>query len=251
MSHIFKLLTLNLRHDADRWLERRALVAAALAAHAADVIAFQEVALPVRQADLIAADLMALGQPTYTVHVASKWGEESSREGIALLSRLPVVEVDTLNLPVGGRVAQRLRVLKHDLPFDVVNTHLHHEPEDDESLREPQMRTIVDWLTASAAPDRNWLITGDFNAQPLSSTVQLLSGRFRSAYSTLHGAEPLTFPTPLVDYDYPPVAIDYIFFDPTRLTPVSATIVGAQPAAHDPRLYPSDHFGLTAAFSPE
>ncbi len=99
MSHTFKLLTLNLRHDADRWPERRPLLAAALAAHAADVIAFQEVALPIRQADLIAADLAALGQPAYTVHIASKWGAESSREGIALLSRLPVVEVDTSSCP--------------------------------------------------------------------------------------------------------------------------------------------------------
>lgn len=244
----FKLLTLNLRHNADRWLERRPLVAAALAAHDADVIAFQEVWLPIQQADLLAADLAALTKsPTYAIRVQPKSGAEFDREGIALLSRLPVLESSSLELPVGNRVAQRVRVLKDGHAFDVVNTHLHHEPVFDESIREPQMRALLDWLNVS--PDRNWLVCGDFNAQPQSSTVQRIAARFRSAYATLHGADPLTFPTPLVDYDYPPVALDYIFFDPARLTPTAAEVVAAQPAAHDARLYPSDHFGLTATFT--
>lgn len=244
----FKLLTLNLRHNADRWPERRPLVAAALAAHAADVIAFQEVWLPIRQADLIAADLAALlDPPTYTVHVRPKGGHESDREGIALLSRLPILESAALDLPGGNRVAQRLRVVKDGHAFDVVNTHLHHEPELAETIREPQMRALLDWLAAS--PDRNWLVCGDFNAHPHSTTVQQIAARFRSAYATLHGADPLTFPTPLVDYVYPPVALDYVFFDPARLTPNAAELVGDQPSAHDPRLYPSDHIGLTVTFT--
>ena len=32
------------------------------------------------------------------------------------------------------------------VPLHVVNTHLHHQPFDDESVREPQVRAILAWL---------------------------------------------------------------------------------------------------------
>lgn len=255
MTETFKLLTLNLRHDADRWTERRPLIARVLAHHAADVVAFQEVALRVQQADLLAADVAALPDaPTYTVHVQSKWGDQPW-EGIALLSKHPVTEVDAIDLPEGGRVAQRIRVVKAGFAVDVVNTHLHHRPETDETIRLPQMQALRAWVARLSADgqDRRWLIAGDFNAQPASATVQHMVGQYPSAYAVLHGADPLTFPTALATgtaATTPEIAIDYIFFDPARLDVTSAELVGAQPAPGDDRLYPSDHLGIVAAFTP-
>ena len=52
-----RLLTLNLRQDLDRWPERLPLVVAALAEADADVIALQEVALPIEQDELLAEAL--------------------------------------------------------------------------------------------------------------------------------------------------------------------------------------------------
>ncbi|MBE2270923.1 MAG: endonuclease/exonuclease/phosphatase family protein [Anaerolinea sp.] len=250
MTENFTLLTLNLRHDADRWLERRPLIADVLAEHSADVIAFQEVALRIQQAHLIAADIESrLGKRTYEVHVQSKWGDQAW-EGIAFLTKLPVVEVGAIDLPEGHRVAQRVRVLKDGVPVDVVNTHLHHLPEDDESIRAPQAQAILDWIAQLSGDGqaRRWLITGDFNAQPHTETIQQIAGRYKSAYATLHGADPVTFPTPLVREGYPPFAIDYIFYDPQYVEAVGAGLVGTQPDPRDANLYPSDHFGITAEF---
>src|SRR5260370_8500782 len=54
-----KLLTLNLRHDEDRWPERSELVLEELVREHPDVIAFQEVALHIDQAHFIADKLNA------------------------------------------------------------------------------------------------------------------------------------------------------------------------------------------------
>ncbi len=248
-----KILTFNLRHDADRWAERYPLVVQALREQDADIIGFQEAAISIRQAHLIADALHTeTGTPPYGVYVQPKWGE-NSHEGIALLTRLPVVEVDAIDLPEGGRVAQRLCVIDQGRPLNIVNTHLHHLPEDDEYVRLPQMQAILAWLAAltDTHPNEPWVCVGDFNAQPHSATIQAAAKTFTSAYRAIHGADPLTFPTPLVkdSGSYPRIAIDYVFVDPAALTVVNAALIGTSPAAHDPSLYPSDHFGIAAELS--
>lgn len=248
-----KIVTFNLRHDADRWVERFPLVVEALREQDADIIGFQEVAIPIRQAHLIADALHTeTGIRPYSVYVQPKWGEHS-HEGVALLTRLPVVEVDAIDLPEGGRVAQRLRVIDQGHALNIVNTHLHHQPEDDEHVRLPQMQAILAWIAAltDTHPNEPWVIVGDFNAQPHTATIQAAVKTFTSAYRAVHGADPLTFPTPLVkDSDsYPRIAIDYIFVDPAALTAASVGLIGTSPAVHDPSLYPSDHFGIAAELS--
>ncbi|MFN8527993.1 MAG: endonuclease/exonuclease/phosphatase family protein [Anaerolineae bacterium] len=241
-----KIVTLNLRHDADRWSERYPLVVKALARQNADVIAFQEVAIPIRQAHMIAAELN--GEQPYAVHVQPKWGNQG-HEGIAVLTRLAATVVEGLNLPHGSRVAQRVRVIIDGQAVNIINTHLHHEPENDESIRAPQARAILQWINrcAEQADNQRWVLLGDFNAQPHSETIQHIAESFQSAYAMCHSMEPLTFPTPLVaDETYPPMAIDYIFFNPSGFEVLNAHMIGTKAADHDPTLYPSDHFGLAA-----
>lgn len=252
MVQTMKIVTFNLRHDADRWTERRSLIVQALSEQNADLIAFQEVAIPIRQAHEIAHDLnAAIGGQPYAVHVQPKGGDERLYEGIAILTKLPAVEVDAIDLPGGNRVAQRIRVIWDGKPLNLINTHLHHLPEEDESIRAPQMRAILAWIAALAKTHREdrWVIVGDLNAQPHSETIQHAVKVLRSAYLTVHGSEPFTFPTPLVTNSgelYPPMAIDYVFFDPAFLNVISAELVGTMPAKNDPTLYPSDHFGIAA-----
>jgi len=245
---MIKIVTFNLRHDADRWVQRYPLVVQALIEQNADVIAFQEVALPIQQANVIADALnTVIGEPTYRVYVQPKWGDQG-REGIAILSKIPAAEVTAIDLPEGGRVAQRIRVIHEGQPLNIVNTHLHHLPDKDESIRAPQMRAILAWM-ASAPSEDSWVLVGDFNAQPHTETIQSAAKTLQSAYWSIHGAEPLTFPTPLVtdnDEAYPSVAIDYVFFSPARLKVISAQLVGTRPADDDSSLYPSDHFGIAA-----
>lgn len=247
-----KIITFNLRHDADRWPERRPLIVAELLRERADLVGLQEVALPIRQAHLIAEDVNRhLGAPLYQVYVKEKWGTDPG-EGIAILSRLPLLDYEALDLPQGERVAQRVRVEHGGAAVDFVNTHLHHRPHFDESIRLPQARAILDWIerAATQADTRRWLAVGDFNATPDSATIQAMTQRLRSAHAAAHGAEPeRTFPTPLSDVRDWAAVIDYIFFDPQRFGVTDARVVFTQGAAHDSTLYPSDHYGLCAEFT--
>lgn len=237
-----KICTLNLRHNADRWDERLPLVVEHLHAQQADIIGLQEVYIPIRQAHLVAD---ALNQRTpdqpYSVWVEPKWGRES-HEGVGTLTRLPVLSHDRLDLPLAERVAQRLTLDVPGQPIHFANTHLHHRPEHDESIREPQMDALLAWMFAYQPG--SWLLTGDFNALPASSTIQKAAARLRSA----HPQHPQTFPSPLADGDYDSVTLDYIFYDPQRFVVEQAAVFADQPAPHDSILYPSDHYGLAADF---
>lgn len=246
-----KLLTLNLRHNEDRWEERFPLVVDIVAAEAPDVIAFQEVWLAFRQAHLIADALCQRApQLAYEVYVEPKWGDNPV-EGIGMLSRWPILERERLELPEGGRVAQRIRLEAGGHVFNVANVHLHHRPMEDESIRLPQMQRLLAWMREQP---EGWLLAGDMNAMPGCATIAAAKTSLSSAYEVIHGREPdATFPTPLVSQDYAPglaIVIDYIFFDTRHFKALDARRIADQPHPDDPTLYPSDHYGLAAEFHP-
>jgi endonuclease/exonuclease/phosphatase family metal-dependent hydrolase len=241
-----KIATLNLRHNQDRWDERFRLVVDCLHRSEADVIGMQEVYIPIRQAHLI-ADALNVRTPDqpYSVWMEPKWGEEAEIEGIAILSRLPVLEHERLELPEGERVAQRIAVEVDGVRINIANTHLHHRPIEEETIRLPQMRALLDWMFSRASS--RWLLTGDMNALPDTSTILLANEHMKSAYFSVHGLHPITFPTPLVyatrgDFR---ACIDHIFFD-GALRATNAQIIGDETPPDDPTLCASDHFGLAA-----
>ncbi len=244
-----KIITLNLRHNNDRWEERFPLVVDVLDAQQADIIGLQEVWFPNRQAQIIADALNArTSEHPYSVYAEPKWGVEAD-EGVAILSRLPVLEHARLDLPEGHRVAQRVLVEVEGHPVHIANTHLHHRPWENESIRLPQMRALIEWITTRAPG--GWLLTGDMNAQPESETIAVAGKHLRSAYYDVHGEHPYTCPTPLAeDYHTQPrrLCIDYIFYDPGVFEVSHAAVIANQPHPHDSTLYPSDHFGLEAQF---
>ncbi len=242
-----KILSLNLRHNQDRWEERLPLVVDALHNEEADIIGFQEVWLGFQQAHMI-ADRLNQQTPDrpYSVFVEPKWGENPV-EGIGILSRLPVIDHQRLELPEGERIAQSIRVEIDGQTVDIANTHLHHRPEKDEVIRLPQMETLLRWMFGQE--NRRWILTGDMNAAPTTSTIQLTKKRLASTYEVVHGREPITtFPTPLVTGGYTgsSIAIDYIFFDPSFLRVKAAQVIANKAHPDDNQLYPSDHYGLMA-----
>jgi endonuclease/exonuclease/phosphatase family metal-dependent hydrolase len=248
-----KIVTLNLRHDADRWEERFPLVVEELRKEAPDVVAFQEVALGINQAQLIAEKLNEhVAREPYSVFVEAKGGQEQN-EGIAVLTRLPVIDHHRLDLPEGNRVAQRVRVMDKKQPVDIVNTHLHHLPPDDESIRLPQITTLLDWMFGSMEKQPGRILVGDLNAVSESETIAQVRRRMASAYSALHPSEPsYTFPTPLVAGEgkwYTPRTLDYIFFEPALFQVQDARLIFKQPHPHDSTLLPSDHYGLATVLS--
>ena len=250
-----KLMTLNLRHDANRWPERAGLIVEELMREQPDVIALQEVALSIEQAHFIARQLaLCLPGQQYSVLVEPKRGL-LPKEGIAFLSRLPVVEHARIDLPEGKRVAQYMRVEQDGQPYDIVNLHLHHRPHDNESVRLPQIQHVLGWMYTGRQPMlRRWIVAGDFNAAPGSAPIASLRKHLESAYAAVHGREPeYTAPTPLRTEEYGEAwvsTIDYIFFDPAALRVETARLAFNQPDPDDETLYPSDHFGLVAEFAP-
>jgi endonuclease/exonuclease/phosphatase family metal-dependent hydrolase len=243
-----KVLTLNLRHNADRWPERLPLVVDTLLAESADVIGLQEVHLPIQQAELITNLLNDRVERPYSVFTGQKWGEHPE-EGIAILSRLPVRAYEHTNLPETSRLAQRVRVEVNGRAVDVVNTHLHHEPFFDEVIRLPQMRHILDWMFARDG-DHRWVLLGDLNALPASATIQAARQHLASALP----ADAATFPAPLCAAEYPPDRadqIDYILYDASQLRLLGAEVIARQTHPQDATLSPSDHYGVAAEFALE
>jgi len=250
MKRTIKIVTLNLRHNKDRWTERAGLIVEALLRETADVIAFQEVWFPINQAHLISDWMKALSsQADYQVLVRRKrwcW----SKEGIGILTRLPVVEHNRLDLPGGRRVAQHVRVAVGSEYVDIVNTHLHNHPSHNESIRLKQVQRLMAWIARENWKSRRWVVLGDLNATPDSSTIDVLTSHFQSAYDALHGAEPpFTAPTPLTVSSLTgnqTKTIDYIFIDPAQFRVRDARLICTEPHPQDATLFPSDHFGLAA-----
>ncbi len=238
-----KTATLNLRADADRWEDRFSLVVDSLLACDADVIALQEVRLRIDQHLLLqeALNQQAAGQP-YEVFLCADWYEPHILAN-AILSRLPVLEAERIELPEGYRTAQRVLVAEEGELLTIVNTHLHHKPARSEQVRLPQMRIILEWLHEQNTPA---ILMGDLNAAPDSATILEAKRVLCSAYESVHGTEPnLTFPTLLRRETLRPRCIDYILHSPS-LTCTAAGLIANVPHPDDETLYPSDHYGLTA-----
>lgn len=240
-----KFITLNLRATANRWQERFPIIVDLLHAEQPDFVGLQEVHLQVQQAHLIQGALNYLNpDKPYKLRVA----EDTFTPAIlanAILSRHEIIEHERVELPQFYRIAQYIKVEIEDHILMVANTHLHHKPYKDESIRLPQMQHLLEWLQTQSCTA--YVVMGDFNARPDSETIAYAKQSLSSAYEAIHLCEPeCTFPTPLIDDDFQSRTIDYIFFTGKNLLASSACLVGNTAHPDDDRLYASDHYGICA-----
>jgi endonuclease/exonuclease/phosphatase family metal-dependent hydrolase len=240
--------TLNIRNRADRWSERAPLLIDQLVELQPDIIGLQEIRRPLGQGRWILREVnrrLSRGTPRYVIRYAWKTGLRRYWEGLAVMTRLPVVDTARLDLDGGSRVAQRVRV---ELPcgrrLAFYNTHLHH-PAQDDALRLSQAERILALMANDG--DELSVLVGDFNSEPDTDVVRLISERLSSAHRVAHGAEPdLTAPTPLNAIEASRFAtIDYVFVDP-QLAVQDAWLTFTRADPNDNRLYASDHFGIAA-----
>lgn len=234
--------TLNLRNIADRWGERLPLLLADMAALQPDLLGLQECVFAVQQDRLLAG----AGEARYEIFRG--WaGRPEYGNSVLVREGLSAGPAERLEL---GRNRSALRVPAGtaggaSLTFAVA--HLHHLPED-LAVREEQARALVDWLEAEDGP---LVVVGDFNADPAESAYGVMAeAGFRSAHLEANGTEPaVTWPSgivaPGVDDEGEPGCLDYIWLrGPIRA--LDCRLAWNRPAAEDPTLYPSDHFGLIA-----
>ena len=241
-----KVATLNLFNRMGDWESRMPLVVDQLAALLPDVIGFQEIDLMIDQGMEIsrAVNKRLPERPHYRIKHATSPGQRASIFGIGTLARIECAEHEVLDLMTYERIAQRMVYVVDGQQFALVNTHLHHPPEDTEERAE-QAERILRWL------DRHdplpTVVSGDFNSYEGERTVDVMKGRFRSAYEAMHGREPeKTWPTPVNTFDNAPAGtLDYIYVSP-EFEVIEAGLAFDQPSPDNPDLFPSDHLGLYA-----
>ena len=236
--------TLNIRNIADRWSERLPLLLVDMAALQPDVIGLQEVVFAVQQDRLLGA----AGEARYATFRG--WAGRPEY-GNAILAREGVDAGPAERLDLGrNRSALRLPLsLGGDARLAFTVTHLHHLVPD-EAIRAEQAGQLADWLAGTPEPVAQ-VVVGDFNAEPTEPAYRrMVEAGYRSAHAEANGAEPtVTWPSgiqaPGMDTDGEPGCLDYIWVR-GPITVESCRVVFDRPAAEDPTLYPSDHFGLAA-----
>ena len=255
-----KIVTINILNDLSRWEQRRTLLVSGLAALSPDLIALQEVHLPQNPAHWLAEKL---GYPHLVV--SPKLGRSKNFEALAIISRLPLEGVGILDLEGQDRIAQCVHLNLGDSSFYLANCHLFWQP-GESANRLRQVERLQNWLSGLPGEPPG-IVCGDFNETPENSAIRLMRHNYLSAYSAIHGREPeYTCPTPLprafwsvtrtflgffllIRPQYIKLhwrgTLDYIFVDP-RLEVTQSRVVLDQPSPENPRIYPSDHFGLFA-----
>ena len=247
--------TINLRHRADRWRERRQLLVAQLVDAAPDLISLQEISFPITQGSWLRNQVNARlsgsnKRPYQLIQKRKHHFPKGYYEGIGILTKLPVLYKDWVSLGYGGRVAVRVNVeLPSRQSVDFVSVHLHHISSDKQA-RQEQVMKMTAWLNSRRRVPHQ-VIAGDFNEVPTGPAIQTMKQAYRSAYAEANGRDPLaTFPTALVQRpDDWTGCLDYIFLSSAIDRVQSAAIFCDKPAADDDTLYPSDHVGLLATLT--
>ena len=242
-----RVATLNLFNKVGRWGERMPLVVEQLIELQPDVIALQEVDLIVDQGMALCRLVNATlkDSPRYRIYHMGRPGRAAHVQALAVMSRLPVDAHEGLDYLLNDGVAQRLRVrLEGGEALEFYNTHLYFPPEaTDERLA--QAKTLLSWVDTWREA-KTVVVAGDFNAYTGEPTLDLMKGRFASAYEAVHGAEPeKTWPTPVNTIDpSPPGCLDYIFVAGAEVQ--EASLAFDRPHPLDQDLFPSDHLGVAA-----
>jgi poly(A) polymerase len=236
-----RIATLNCRNTADRWRARSRVLVSELAGLRPDVIGLQELRHFPDQAGWVAEQAGARTASAQWLHRTYKTGVWWLWEGIAVLSRLPILERGRLALGGQHRVASFVRVrLPDGGSLDVFNTHLAFHSE---AVRIAQVRRILAWM--ESRPPGPQVLVGDFNTRPTAPSIGLMRQSLRSVYAT---DPPPTVPTPLRRRTSQPAVVDYLFVN-RRVAVHDARLAFDRPSPTQPGLYASDHFGVVATIS--
>jgi endonuclease/exonuclease/phosphatase family metal-dependent hydrolase len=241
--------TINLHDREDRWLERRRLLVSQLMGSDADLISLQEINMTNRQATWLCKQvnvrLSGSDQTPYQLVQKRHW--RSLSNGIGVLSRLPVLYSESVNLGIGGRTALRVHVeLPSHQTMDFVTVQLHQVPYEREA-RQDQALKLMSWLHGHKRVPIQ-VVAGDMQETPDGLAVRHIKQSFRSTFESIYGREPLaTYPTALLKQAADlGLCHDYIFVSTAVHKVLNVKLFCDEPASDDNTLYPSSHVGLLA-----
>jgi endonuclease/exonuclease/phosphatase family metal-dependent hydrolase len=255
-----RVLTWNLWWQFGPWQQRQPAIVDELASIDADLVLLQEV-----WATSEADQVEQLGSATgLEVARARGAGGEPLPFGNAVLSRWPIVPVETLALPArsGERSHRHALACLVDAPAGpllVVVTHLAWEY-DQSRLRCQQLAEVVSLVDRHRSDDPELppaILGGDLNAVPDSDEIRRLTGLgepyvpglvFTDCWAAVGQGPGYTWSRGnphAADALWPRRRIDYLFVSWPRSrplgNPVSADLVGVQPRRG---VVPSDHYGV-------
>ena len=255
------VLTWNLWWRFGPWEERLPAIVETVRRLDPDIAALQEVwvADGTSSAQVIAE---ALG---YHVTVAHRLELDGVGFGNAVISRWPIVETDMVPLPgpTVGHDEERLVLLAvvdtpHD-PVQVYSTHLNWR-HDHSAVRQAQVGELCRMVADHRPREYPPIVCGDFNAEPHSDEIRMLTGQaavpveglvFRDAWTASDAEGPgWTWanenPYAKVEHEQQR-RIDYVLTgwrrNDGRGAPLSCRVVGNRPVEST---WPSDHYGVLA-----
>jgi endonuclease/exonuclease/phosphatase family metal-dependent hydrolase len=256
-----RVATLNLWGEQPPFERRMALCQRQLAELHLDVVALQEVRELPTIPNMAATLAKGLGM-NWVFAPAVEWG--GGVEGVALLSRMPIVSSGHIELPRATRDERRVLLwalleTPHG-PLRCYSTHLNYRLAQGD-FREEQVAAIDRELRGQEAALK--VLMGDFNAVPESDEIRYLRGLhsiegrrayYQDAFGKLHPGEPgytwsrLNPYTQRLRWLEADRRLDYIFVSP--MTREGRGII------HECRIvcdvpdgegaFPSDHFGVMA-----
>lgn len=261
MSTTLRIVTWNVWHRFGPWEERQAAIEAVLRQVDADVVCLQE-AFEERGGRSQPAELAAaLGLVEHRSYARSWNGDLGF--GNAILSRWPVERWQGRPLPPHPRHEEWRGVLGASLRtpagrLDVFTTHLNYRLAQS-AVRQHQVRSIAAFVGAWARGRRlPAVLTGDFNAEPTSDEMRMLTGRadlgvegmvFVDAWEKGGDGGPgatWTAANPFAASPEPDRRIDYVLVEPGFSPP--ARVTDCRRIGHGPveGVWPSDHLGVVA-----
>lgn len=242
----FRVVTLNLEQDHKRWNDRHPLICAEIAALKPDVIALNEVSVPLQTAKLLRDDAVEATSIPYKLVQQTRVNGSSKVEGEALLTRFPILETGNLDYQTRDIVALVARLLVERTPVDFYVTHLYMSRGDD-SLRLFQVQQLLTWIDTRADGTPS-IVCGDFNATLDASSAALMTTRFRPTQTAPTAFTPLTDRDGTVSHPYWPRmdrCIDYLWIS-DGIEIIASEVCFNRPSPSDPSLWPSDHAGVWA-----
>ncbi len=238
----FRVATLNLEQDHKRWSDRRELIVDQLEQLQPDVMALNEVCIPLQTGRYLQ---QALGVD-YNLIQQSKVNGLSQVDGEGLLTKFLVKETANFDYRARDSVAQVARLEIDGYLVDVYVTHLYQSRGED-SLRLYQVQQLLDWINRRDDVAAR-IVCGDFNATLDMPSAKLMAGAFKptqtqpTAFTPLQGADGSVSHPYWERFDR---CIDYIWVAGPFQVKGSGHCFNT-PSPIDATLWPSDHIGVWA-----
>jgi endonuclease/exonuclease/phosphatase family metal-dependent hydrolase len=240
-----RVLTLNIWKDEGDLAARLEMIAEECRLLQPDIICLQEVyADATMDAGEWLADALRMTRVGVPARIKQRSGVLSS-SGLAILSRLPLLTEDNLDLPTsaadGGRKALSAVFETANGPLRLVSLHLSHLKADEgDRLRSQQLAAIWSW--ANQGWDHPILLAGDFNATRTAVCFDWLYQQ-----GTITGTDSLV-PQATSLRHQPNALIDHIVLAGRggwKLSGAKLCFTGVDATSG---CFASDHFGILASF---